>query len=182
MKRRSFLYTASALPAFPLGLAPLLAGPNASRRHARHQNHRHQDLPRRRRQPQSGLRQSRNRSRHSRHRRGLFLRPRRGHRRHDQRLQALARRPGPAQHRAPLGHDDELHALPRRPRRQRGHQRHRARPVGHLGQGRRPARLSAARRQVPRQDSRLSKRRRRRAQAPSPITPPPSSGNTATRP
>ena len=46
--------------------------------------------------------------------RSLFRGPRRSHRRHHQRLQELAGGQGPAQRRVPLGHDVQLHALPRR--------------------------------------------------------------------
>ena len=54
-------------------------------------------------------------------------------------------------------------ALPRRLRRQRRHQRHRTRTVGHRRQSCRPARVQACRRQSPQPGSRLPKHRRRYA-------------------
>ena len=105
------------------------------------------------------------------HRRGVLMRPGRCDGRCGRRLRDLAGRAGPTRRRGALAPDVRGLALPRRLDPERGAQRHRARALGHQGQGAGRAGLAAARRPVPRPDPRLPGAARQRRPRSWPQTP-----------
>ena len=151
------------------------------RQHAGHEDHRHQDLPGRRRRPQLGLRQDPDGPGHFWNRRSLLRRSRRSDRQGHRRFQDLADRERSAQRAISFRRDVQHDALSRRHRRELRDQRHRARPLGHRRQIRGRAGVGAARRPRAKQDPRLSEHRRRPRRSRRAKTPSRWSRSTATR-